>query len=53
MNDCKRLAKLSAGPCNRLWKDECCNARKKDLASYTDLMSCVEQGFDGSVLVTN
>jgi hypothetical protein len=42
VHDCKRLAKLSAGPCNILWKIEFCNTRKKDLVSCIDLLSCAE-----------
>jgi hypothetical protein len=42
VHDCKRLAELSASGCNRLWKAECYNARKKDLASNADLLSYVE-----------
>ena len=37
VHECKRLVELSAGPCSRLWKALCCNARKKDLASCADL----------------
>ena len=53
LHDCKRLAELSAGPCNRLWKAECCNARNKDLARCADLMSYAKKGFGGFVLVTD
>jgi hypothetical protein len=45
-----RLAELSASCCKELWKDLCCNARKKDLASYANLLSYAKKVFGGSVL---
>jgi hypothetical protein len=44
VHDCKRLSELSASGCNERWKDLCCNARKKDIASYVDLLSYAEKG---------
>jgi hypothetical protein len=37
-----RLAGLSASHCRKLGKALCYNARKKDIASCTDLMSYVQ-----------
>jgi hypothetical protein len=39
---CERLAELGASGCNKNVKDLCCNARKKDLVSCTDLLSYAE-----------
>jgi hypothetical protein len=50
MHNCKRLAELSVSCCKELWKDLCCSTRKKDLASYADLLSYAKKGFGGSVL---
>jgi hypothetical protein len=46
VHDCKRLAELSASGCDRWWKALCCNTRKKDLASYADLLSYVEKSYE-------
>jgi hypothetical protein len=48
---CVRIARLSASTVRLLYKAKCCNARKKDLASCTDLLSYVKKGFGGFVLV--
>jgi hypothetical protein len=45
-----RLAGLSESHCRNLGKALCCNARKKDLASCTDLLSCAQEVFGGSML---
>jgi hypothetical protein len=47
---CKRLVELSEICCKELWKDLCCNVRKKDLARCTDLLSYVKNVFGGSVM---
>jgi hypothetical protein len=44
------LAVLSASRCKELWKALCCSARKKGLASYTDLLSYAKKVFGGSML---
>jgi hypothetical protein len=50
VHDCKRLAELRASRCKELWKDLCCNIRKKDLERCIDLMSYAKKVFGGSVL---
>jgi hypothetical protein len=46
MHECKIFAELSGCGCNRQWKALCCNARKKDLVSCTNLLSYAEKGFE-------
>jgi hypothetical protein len=50
VHDCKRLVELSASCCKALWKALCCNVRRKDLASYANILSYAKKVFGGSVL---
>ena len=44
VHECKRLAEISASGCERRLKVLCYNARKKDIARCTVLLSDVEKG---------
>jgi hypothetical protein len=48
--DCKRVVELSASGCSRWWKDLCCNARNKDLASCANLMFYAKKGSEALCL---